>query len=235
MMIDYAQPMSYVWALLPEVVLTIMGMVVLLVDVFQKGSRSQPSRPIVAWLALAGIALAAAANAWLMTLTEATPTGMIAVDAFRVFCNFLFLGAGALFILMSPRYLEENHMGYGELYALVLLATVGMMLFAGARDLIIIFLGLELLSVAVYVLTAVNRRDRRSAEAGLKYFLLGAFSSAFFIFGVALIFGGTGTVNLALIAMLLGVDGVAAGPLVLVGMALLAVGYAFKVAAVPFH
>ncbi|MBI4409170.1 MAG: NADH-quinone oxidoreductase subunit N [Gemmatimonadetes bacterium] len=210
-------------------------MLVLLVDVFQKGERSEASRPIVTWLTLIGIVGAAAANAWLLTLEETTPTGMIALDEFRVFANFLFLLAGALFVLISTRYLEQEHLRLGELYALVLLATVGMMLFAGSRDLIVIFLALELMSVAVYVLTGVNRRDRRSAEAALKYFLLGAFSSAFFLFGVALLYGGAGTVNLALLARSIGVDGLGANALIVAGMALLAVGFGFKVAAVPFH
>jgi NADH-quinone oxidoreductase subunit N len=127
-------------------------------------------------------------------------------------------------------------MRYGELFVLlILLATVGMMFFAGTRDLMLIFLGLELMSVAVYVMTGLNRRDRRSAEAALKYFLLGAFSSAFFLFGIALVYGGTGSVNLAVIQATLGVDGAGSNMLVSAGMALLAVGFAFKVAAIPFH
>lgn len=235
MQIDYSDPIHYFWALLPEVVLSAWAMLVLMVDVFQKGDRSEPSRPIVTWLALAGIGAAAIANAWLTTVGEVGATGMIAIDGFRIFTNYLLLLGGALFVLISTRYLEQEHLRLGELYALVLLSLVGMMVFAGARDLMVIFLGLELMSVAVYVLTGVNRRDLRSAEAALKYFLLGAFSSAFFLFGIALLFGGTGTVNLALIAAVIGVDGLGANLLVLVGMALLAAGFGFKIAAVPFH
>ncbi len=235
MQIDYSDPIHYFWALLPEVVLSAWAMLVLRVDVFQKGERSEPSRPIVTWLALAGIGAAAVANGWLTTVAEVGATGMIAIDGFRIFTNYLLLLGGALFVLISTRYLEQEHLRLGELYALVLLSLVGMMVFAGARDLMVIFLGLELMSVGVYVLTGVNRRDLRSAEAALKYFLLGAFSSAFFLFGVALLFGGTGTVNLALIAAVIGVDGLGANLLVLVGMALLAAGFGFKIAAVPFH
>ncbi len=234
-MIDFSTPTHYLLALLPEVVLAVWAMFVLLVDVFQKGSRSQPSSGVIGWLSLVGILLAAAANGWLGTMEEATPIGMIAIDGFRVFSNYLFLLAAGLFVLMSPRYLDEERLRLGELYVLMMLATVGMMVFAGSRDLMVTFLGLELMSVPVYVLTGVNRRDRRSAEGALKYFLLGAFSSAFFLFGVALIFGGVGTTNLALIAASLGVDGVGANALVPAGMALLAVGFGFKVAAVPFH
>ncbi|MBI4544186.1 MAG: NADH-quinone oxidoreductase subunit N [Gemmatimonadetes bacterium] len=235
MLIDYSTQLHYLWALLPEAVLSVWAMVVLLIDVFQKGARSEPSRPLVGWLALAGVALAAAANGWLLTLEEPGPTGMIALDSFRVFSNFLFLLAAALFVLVSMRYLEQEHLRLGELYTLVLLATVGMMVFAGSRDLIVIFLGLELMSVAVYVLTGANRRDRRSAEGALKYFLLGAFSSAFFLFGIALVYGGSGTTNLALVSLLVGVDGLGTNALLQAGVGLLAVGFAFKVAAVPFH
>ncbi|MEN8374864.1 MAG: NADH-quinone oxidoreductase subunit N [Gemmatimonadota bacterium] len=231
-MIDYASAVDYAWVLLPELVLSAAAMIVLLVDVFQKGDASRPSSRLIPALAGLGVAAAFAANLWLLGLQEADATGMIALDSFRVFSNALFLLAVALFLGMAPRYLEENGMHLGELYALVLFATVGMMVFAGSRDLIVIFLGLELLSIAVYVLTAANRRDQRSAEAGLKYFLLGAFSSAFLLFGVAMIYGGTGTVNLVRLGDILADGG---GPLVTVGLALLLVGFGFKIAAVPFH
>ncbi|HSH44910.1 MAG TPA: NADH-quinone oxidoreductase subunit N [Longimicrobiales bacterium] len=235
MVIDFANPLHYFWALLPELVLTVGAMVVLMVDVFQRGDRNVPSRSAVAWLTALTVLAAAAANGWLVTLEEATPVGIIALDGFRIFSNFLFLGAALLFVPLSWRYLADQDMRHGELFVLVLLSTVGMMFFAGTRDLMLIFLGLELMSVAVYVLTGANRRDRRSAEAGLKYFLLGAFSSAFLLFGIAMVYGGTGSVNLAMIQAAVGVDGVGANMLVVSGMALLLAGFAFKVAAVPFH
>ena len=235
MLIDYASPLDYFLALAPEVTLTFWALVVLMVDVFQRGESTEPARPAVAWLTTLGIVLAAVANTWLMTLEEATGVGPIALDGFRIYTNYLFLGAALLFVPLSWKYLADEKMRHGELFVLMMLATVGMMFFAGMRDLMLIFLGLELLSVAVYVMTGVNRRDRRSAEAALKYFLLGAFSSAFFLFGVALVYGGAGSVNLTLIRAAVGVDGVGANLLLSSGMALLAVGFAFKVAAVPFH
>ena len=235
MNIDYSSLWHYALALLPELVLSLWAMLVLLVDVFQKGESSGNSSPLIGWLTLIGLALAAVANGFLLRLHETSATGMMALDSFRVFTNFIFLGAAALFQLIAARYLEEEHIRLGELYVLVLLACVGMMVFAGSRDLMVIFIGLEMTSVPVYVLTGVKRRDRRSAEGALKYFLLGAFSSAFFLFGVALIYGGTGSTNLAQIATSIGVDGVGANAYSLVGLALLAVGFGFKVAAVPFH
>jgi NADH-quinone oxidoreductase subunit N len=122
----------------------------------------------------------------------------------------------------------------GEFYVLILLATAGMMFMVGARDLIVVFLGLEVMSIAVYALTAFNRRDRKSAEAGLKYFLLGAFSTGFFLYGIALVYGATGSTNVSIIG-----DSVASGAasprLLAVAIAMLAIGFGFKVSAVPFH
>ena len=234
MQVNYVE---YLWILLPEVVLSIWAMMLLLVDVFQKGDRSEPSHRSIPWIALAGIGLAAVANAFLAGYEGSTvaTAGMIALDDFRIFSNYLFLLAAALFVLMSDRYFRQEHMSLGELYVLVLFATVGMMFFAGANDLIVIFLGLEVMSVAVYVLTGLNRRDPRSGEAALKYFLLGAFSSAFFLFGVALVYGGTASTNLTEVALAIGTDGLGANAMLLAGMALLITGFAFKVAAVPFH
>ena len=233
MLIDYASPMDYLWALLPEATLTVFALLILMVDVFQRGDEGGPARQSIAWLTVLGLLLTAVANSWLLTLEEATATGPIALDTFRVYTNYLFLGAAALFVPLSWRYLGEERMRHGELFALLLLSTVGMMFFAGTRDLMLVFLGLELMSVAVYVLTAVNRRDRRSAEAGLKYFLLGAFSSAFFLFGIAMIFGGAGSVNLTRVAEV--VQGGSESLLLKGGIGLLLVGFGFKVAAVPFH
>ncbi len=235
MEINFASQLDYFWVLAPEVVLSIFALVILMVDVFQRGETQEPARLSIAWLTAIGLLAAAAANTWLLTLQDAAPAGPIAIDGFRVFTNYLFLGAALLFLPLSWRYLTDERMRHGELFVLLLLATVGMMFFAGTRDLMLIFLGLELMSVAVYVMTGLNRRDRRSAEAALKYFLLGAFSSAFFLFGIALVYGGTGSVNLAVIHEVVGVDGAGANLLVNAGMALLAVGFAFKVAAIPFH
>ncbi|CAN5776612.1 NADH-quinone oxidoreductase subunit N [soil metagenome] len=235
MPVDLSIAAHYLLVMLPEIVLSVAAMAILMVDVFQKGSRSEPSSASMPWLTLAGVGAAAIANAWISGLTETGAPGMIAVDAFRVFVNFVFLLAAALFVLISTRYIDEERLRLGELYALILFATVGMMVFAGARDLIVMFIGLELMSIPIYVLTGINRRDRRSAKGALKYFLLGAFSSAFFLFGIALAYGGSGSTNLESIALSVGIDGIGASSLLIVATALLAVGFGFKVAAVPFH
>ncbi len=233
--LDFARQTDYVLALLPEIVLSIWGMLVLMIDVVQKGSRTGPSWRGLGWVTLVGLILAAAANWWLGGVAEANLTGSIALDSYRIFSNYIFLASGLFFVLVADRYLDEERMMLGEIYALILFATVGMMMFAGTRDLLIMFIALELMSVCVYVLTAANRRDPRGAEGALKYFLLGAFASAFFLFGVALVYGATGTTNLSGIAAAIGIDGIGASPLLLPAIALLAVGFAFKVSAVPFH
>jgi NADH-quinone oxidoreductase subunit N len=233
MNLDFAQQSDYLWALLPEIVLSLWAMVVMLVDVFQKGNRAGPSRPGIAWLALAGLGATALANGWQLGVTGAA-TGLVAVDGFRVFVNFIFLIAAALTVLLSMGYLDRFSINRGEFYVLVLYTTVGMMLMASARDLILLFLALELMSVALYVLVGFNRADPRSAEGSLKYFLLGAFSSAFLLYGIALVFGISGSTNLAVVAPMLRA-GAGASPMFLVGAALILVGLAFKVAAIPFH
>lgn len=235
MEISYASQLDYFLVLAPEITLSAFALLILMVDVFQRGETQTPASRSVGWLTAIALLATMGVNTWLLTLQDAAPAGPIAVDGFRIYTNYLFLGAALLFVPLSWRYLGEARMRYGELFVLVLLATVGMMFFAGTRDLILIFLGLELMSVAIYVMTGVNRRDRRSAEAALKYFLLGAFSSAFFLFGIALVYGGTGSVNLAVIQQAIGVDGAGGNLLVNAGMALLAIGFAFKVSAIPFH
>jgi NADH-quinone oxidoreductase subunit N len=225
----------YALVLLPEIVISVWAMFLLMLDVFQKGSRSEPSSPMMPWLTLGGVGLAAIANWWIGGLQDVGAPGMMAVDGFRIFANYVFLLAAALFILISTRYIDEERLRLGELYALILFAVLGMMIFAGATDLIVLFIGLELMSIPIYVLTGINRRDLRSAEGALKYFLLGAFSSAFLLMGIALAYGGTGTTNIVLIGQAIGVDGIGASPLLLVSTAMLAVGFGFKVAAVPFH
>jgi NADH-quinone oxidoreductase subunit N len=233
--LNLARTADYFWALLPEIVLATWAMVVLLVDVFQKGNRSEPSRPLIPWLSLAGLVLTALANAFLGTLRAGPDAAWMAVDSFRVFSNFVILIAAALTLLMSMGYLDRRGINRGEFHALVLFATLGMMLMAGARDLMMVFIALEVMSVAIYVLVGFDRLDARSSEGSLKYFLLGAFSSAFFLYGIALTWGSLGTVDIPTMQQLLLTGAAPITPMLLAGIALVLVGFGFKVAAVPFH
>jgi NADH-quinone oxidoreductase subunit N len=233
--LDFSSPIDYVWALLPEVVLAATGLLVLLIDVFQRGDRSGPSRAWVRWTAVAGVLIALLANGYLLEFEVAVRTGMIALDTFRVAMNFVILGATALALLLAFDYLRREGLDIGEFYFLVLMAAIGMMLLAGSRDLIVVFVSLELMSLAVYVLTGFNRRDARSAEGALKYFLMGAFASGFLLYGIALLFGATGSTNLALVTSEVARGASEGNFLLHAGVALVVIGFAFKVSAVPFH
>jgi NADH-quinone oxidoreductase subunit N len=240
MELDFSRNLHYVWALLPEIIVCIGGMVVLLAGVSGRRTRdtAEENRPDsssdLGWIALATLLLAAMANGWLYGIVEVGRTGLIAVDGFRLFANWIFLIGAALGILVSLAYVDRQRLQAGEYYGLMLFATAGMMFMAGARDLIVVFLGLEVMSISVYALSAFNRRDRKSGEAGLKYFLLGAFSTGFFLYGIALVYGSTGSTNLTTVADVVR-SGTIQAPFLVVGIALLAIGFGFKVSAVPFH
>jgi NADH-quinone oxidoreductase subunit N len=161
--------------------------------------------------------------------------GAIAVDNFRWAADEIFLIATIGTIAMSLDYNVREGITAGESHVLLLLSTSGMMMLAAARDLIIVFLGIELMSIAIYVLAGINRRQERSAEGAIKYFLLGAFSTAFLLYGIALVYGATGETNFARIYNNIAQFHLEHSALLLVGIALLLVGFGFKVAAAPFH
>ncbi|MCI0356454.1 MAG: NADH-quinone oxidoreductase subunit N, partial [Acidobacteria bacterium] len=160
--------------------------------------------------------------------------GMLAADSFFVFFSFVFLLAAAAVILMSVRYLELENEHEGEYYSLILFATVGMMFLASGQDLITLFIGLELMTVCFYLLTGFLRRDRRSTEAAIKYFLLGAFSTGILAYGFSLFYGISGTTNINRITDAVRARGLE-DPVVFLAMVAVAGGLFFKVAAVPFH
>jgi NADH-quinone oxidoreductase subunit N len=216
----------------PELVLAGTAIVLLLYDALRP-SRDQ--LPLVL-LTLAGLAGAAAYSVYLWSWHGPATVlgGMVAADRFAVFFRLVLLGIAALAVLLSAHYLDRSNEFRGEFYPLLVLCTTGMTLITAAADLIIVFLALEILSLSLYLMTGFSFRRLASAEASMKYFLLGAFSSAFFLYGIALAYGTTGTTNLARIAhSLTGQTGDIA--LALGAAGLLAVGFAFKVAAVPFH
>jgi NADH-quinone oxidoreductase subunit N len=218
--------------LLPLILLAGWACVLLLVDLFiPKGRKGW-----TAFLAAAGLATALG-----LTIARAGEegvafSGMVVQDGFSSFLNVLFLGTGLLGIALAYGYLKRMGIERGEYYALLLFSVTGMMLMAQAADLIVIFLALELLSIPLYVLAAFARPRLDSEEAGLKYFLLGAFATGFVVYGIALVFGATGATHLADIVSTAAGSGASVNMTLLgVGAALILVGFGFKVAAVPFH
>src|ERR1700690_2770248 len=160
------------------------------------------------------------------------------LDHFSIYFYYLFLAGAGLSILMSVRYLEIEHEHHGEFYALILFSVVGMMCMAAGFDVVLIFIGLELMAISTYVLVGFLRSDRRSNEAALKYLLLGAFSSGIFAYGLSLIYGLTGSTNLGIISLRLSAYRARRGhpdPVVVLAVLTTSVGLLFKVAAIPFH
>ena len=216
-------------ALLPHLTVLVTGLVILTLDLF----LTPRSRYLNEVVGLIGLLVA-----FFFTLsTTGAPRqvfmGMAVVDYLGAFFNATFLLIAALTILLSASYVRREGVSAGEYYALVLFATTGFMFVAAAADLIMVFLAIETLSIATYILAGLLREDPRSQEAAFKYFMLGALSSAFFLYGIATIYGALGNTNLVNVAQALGQGN--SSKLLLMGMALLIVGLGFKVAVVPFH
>src|SRR6186713_2344711 len=161
--------------------------------------------------------------------------GVIAADNFGLFVTITLAIIGVLTIMFSSQVLERDGIPAGEYYALLLFSIVGMIMMATATDLLVIFIALEILSLAVYVLTAIRRDNVAGTEAAFKYFLLGAFSSAFFLYGIAFTYGVTGSTRLAAVGSFLSAQSMSNNPMILLALGLLLVGFAFKISAVPFH
>jgi NADH-quinone oxidoreductase subunit N len=233
--VDLSTAAGVTLALAPELVLTAWCLVVMLAIAWRH--REEADQRAAGWLSLAGIGATAIPVVWLW-VSDAKAAGIggaMALDAFRYLSALVFLAGAASTVLLSLGYLGRERIRVPEYHLLILLSTLGMLFMGGGADLIVIFLGLELMSVPVYVLAGVNRRSVVGAEAALKYFLLGAFASGFLLYGIALVYGATGTTNLALIGTQASGFGLHTNPMALIGMALLLVGFGFKVAAVPFH
>src|SRR6201981_675306 len=217
--------------LLPAAQVWLTALVVMLLDLF----LDEQEKGFLAWISLLGLALCAGESIILWGSQDAAFHNAIVLDNFALFFAQLFIGVAALTILSSIHYIREMKIHEGEFYALVLFATGGMILMAAANDLIVFFLALETMSIAVYVLTGMWRTNSRSSEAAMKYFLMGAFATGFLLYGIALIYGATGSTNLNQISAYL-LESPSDWPLYLVGGGfLLLIGFAFKVGAVPFH
>ena len=224
-------PIEINWQLLmPELVIALTLIIVLVFDLFDAISKK-----VLGWMTIvgAGIALWVSIEMHLTGKVGLQFDDMFMVDNFSLFFNIIFLVSTILVTLISMSYLDRGDRKQGPYYLLILLATLGMMLMAAGNELIIVFLGLELMSLSLYVLAGYFRESPASSEAGMKYLLLGAFASAFFLYGIALIYGGAGTTSVPAIAEAITAEN--KSPLLLAGMFLLVVGFGFKVAIVPFH
>jgi NADH-quinone oxidoreductase subunit N len=231
--LDLASPGGVTLALAPEVLLSICAMGVLLVTSWRH--KSVEDSRLAGWLSAVSLAATTVALGWLAWRdfdTQGIPI-MVALDSFRYFSSALILVTALATVLLSLGYVEREGLLAPEYYVLILLGTVGMLFMVAAQDLIVFFLGLETMSVAVYVLAGFDRSSPASAEAGLKYFLLGAFASGFLLYGIALLYGSAGSTNLLLLGAQFGDRPTPI--LALMGLGLILIGFGFKVAAVPFH
>ena len=233
MPIDITAPLGLTFALTPDLVMIGGAMVLMLWAAWRPDSAQHQRAVGVGALVLTALT-AVVVIAFALRGYTAGP-GIVAVDAFRWAADLIFLLATFATVSLSIDYNAREGIDMGESHVLVLFATAGMMILAAARDLMVIFLGIELMSIAVYVLAGMNRRSPRSAEAAIKYFLLGAFAAGFLLYGIALVYGATGSTNLLTIAERVSQYQLADSPMLLAGIALLLVGFGFKVAAAPFH
>ena len=216
--------------ILPELVLSLFGIVVMLLDPLVDEERSQKTLGLIAFVGT----LAGLASTWYMAQSPGIAfSNMVRVDSFSAYFHYLVIAIAAVVILSSFEYMAVQKIRAGEYYALILFSVVGMALMSSAIELVLIFIALEISSISTYILAGFRRSEASSSESSLKYFLLGSFATAFFLYGVALMFGATGSTNFDLISQKL--QGGPVGVLVYVAMALMFVGLGFKVAAAPFH
>jgi NADH-quinone oxidoreductase subunit N len=223
--------------ILPELVLTVFGIIVMMADPLLKPGASRKN---LGFISLVGVIGAIAATfcqiAWMARdpqFTEPGWFGMIRVDSFSIFFHLLIPCISGICILASLEYLDAQNIRSGEYYALILFGTVGMVLMSSAVELVLVFIALEISSISTYVLAGYRRRNAGSSESSIKYFLLGSFATAFFLYGVALMFGATGSTSILVIKKVLAASN--PGLLAIAAVALMIVGLGFKVASAPFH
>lgn len=217
-------------ALAPVLVLTVFAAGVLILDLFAGKNKT-----LLAFVSLVGLLMTAISAFAKVGLPVHSFNDSYIVDHLSVFFILIFTVSSALAILLSIEYNNREGIKAGEFYSLILFCTVGMILLASSTDLIMIFLGIEIVSICLYVLAGIRRDDVKSNEAALKYFLLGAFATGFLLYGMALMYGSTGTTNLIKITAMIKSGEVGSQPLMLMSVVLLVIGFGFKVASVPFH
>jgi NADH-quinone oxidoreductase subunit N len=232
---QFFQRADYV-AITPEIVLTMFGLGILLIDFLIKEKRDRYLNAVTALIGLvmAGVQLLRFWRGTLLPIPYSGFGGSLAVDTFAIYFKLIILAATALVVMISAKYLEIEEVHFGEYYALLMFSVVGMMFMASGRDLIVLFIALELMALCEYVLTGFLRGNRRSNEAAMKFFLLGAFSSGLLLYGMSLLYGLSNSTNLAVIAQRLA-DRPSPDPLSWMAMITLLAGLFFKIAAVPFH
>lgn len=217
--------------ILPEIVLTIAGILIMLVDPLLPHSSSRKS---IGWFSALAMVAAFAASAWQLHLPAGTAYfGVVQTDAFSVFFHLVICGTVLVAILAAIDSMGPETHDKGEFFALILFGTVGMLLMTSAVELLLVFISLEISSISTYILAGFRKRSGKSPEASIKYFLLGSFATAFFLYGIALTFGATGTTKIAAIAAALPHS--TTPILTWIAVALILIGLGFKVSAAPFH
>jgi NADH-quinone oxidoreductase subunit N len=222
---------DYVLPVLPAVALALTGLAVLLAQAFSPRGRAAPG----AWFSVPGLLVALILVHVLAQRGGGDLGGTYVVDAFSLFFHVLILGIGLIAVLLSPSYLRATGIDRGEYYTLLLFSLIGMLGLVSCRELVSLFVSLEVMSVALYALAGLHRDRQESQESALKYFITGAFSSGFFLYGIALLYGASGSTSLAAVGTALRGSGSATMALATMGTGLLLVGFGFKVASVPFH
>ena len=217
-------------AVIPMMCVALAGLVILLAEAFRGRNERMP----IGGLAIIGLVGAGVASILLWD-SNAESFGAVIADNFGLFVNLVIVVVGILTVMFSAQTVERDRLPAGEYYAMLMFAIFGMMLMGQATDLLVIFLALETMSIAVYILTGMRRDQQQSTEAAFKYFLLGAFASSFFLYGIAFLYGVTGTTNIERLSTAIAAQSMSGNPMILLGIGLLIVGFAFKIAAVPFH
>jgi NADH-quinone oxidoreductase subunit N len=222
-------------AICPEIIITVFALIILLLQSF----APVKSKGYFAYICFSGILLASVLviytpSAFALRFVENSFSGMWVVDNYSRFFKLIFLLGSGLTLLISVNYVVTEEIQHGEFFSLILFATLGMMIMASGADLVVIFLGLELMSISLYVLCGFTRGRMISNESALKYFLLGSFATGFLLYGIALLYGATGTTSLKGLSEIISKTG-SQGHMEIMGMALLVIGFGFKIASVPFH
>jgi NADH-quinone oxidoreductase subunit N len=217
--------------ILPELLLVVTALLAILVDI-ASGERNPSASAMVSGIGFVAAGLAALIG--LNSIGGTVMAGAVFHDGFTAVFRVVFCLIGLFTVLFSPAYLKRTSIRLGEYYSLLVMCVFGMMVMVSAANLLLFFIGLEIMSIALYVLTALHRADARSVEAGMKYLILGAFSSAFLLYGIALIFAVVGSIEYSNITAYF-LSGPTMGPLTIIAVALMLTGFAFKIAAVPFH